>query len=317
MNNPSRPLDVAVGVVYDARGRVLVNQRPAGKSFPHKWEFPGGKIDGGESPSQALARELDEELGIAVKRQRPLISLRHEYDSGAVRLHVSEVLAFSGVPHGREGQVLKWVEPVELRRLDLLAANTAIVGAIMLPRFCLITDAQRFGVEETLQMLVRHLHEGRKLVIVREKAMERHALSSFVARVRTLCRSQGSFVCVHADSDFNEFEQADGIHLSADRLAGDGVPEDAGLVGVSCHTAEELENAGRLGAAYALLSPVRKTASHPDAEPLGWDRFAGLCDEAMMPVYALGGLELSDFPKAVDSGAQGVALLSAAWRRPG
>jgi 8-oxo-dGTP diphosphatase len=292
---------------------VLVDQRPAGKSFPHKWEFPGGKIEEGESAAQSLVRELQEELGIVAHSQRPLISFRHEYPGGAVLLHVKEVLSYSGNPHGREGQHLRWVETAELRDLDLLDANTVIVRAIRLPRFCVITDARRFGIEETLQLLQQHLQQSRKLVIVREKTMGVDALRSFIDRVRQLCGPHESPVCVHSDCGIADFDDVDGVHLPARELTRGGRPDGRCLVGVSCHSERELAQAGEMHADYALLSPVRWTASHPDVEPLGWHRFSELCCEAVTPVYALGGMQLSDCSKAIHNGAQGVAVLSAAW----
>lgn len=307
-------LDVAVGVVYDGRGRVLVAQRSCDRSFAGAWEFPGGKIEAGESPDAALARELIEELGITVAHQRPLISLRHSYEDFDVRLRVNEVLAFKGHPRGLEGQPLQWVEPGKLRRIDLLAANGPIVRAILLPRTCMITDARQFGEARTLDRLAQHLKVSRILVIVREKTMDRDRLAAFVARIRRLCQGSGSLVCVHADCDSGAFAEADGVHLSARRLRDGNGPDRGRLLGASCHSRAEIQQARRRGADYLLLSPVRRTASHPKAEPLGWDGFAGLCREASLPVYALGGMQLSDFETAIGHGAQGVAILSAAWQ---
>ncbi|MGA8259060.1 MAG: Nudix family hydrolase [Arenicellales bacterium] len=313
MNESGARIEVAVGVVYDARGRVLVNQRQAGKAFAGQWEFPGGKIETGESPPGALARELAEELGINVERQRPLICLSHRYENLRVRLHVNEVLAYGGVPRALEGQNLRWIEPEGLRKLDLLAADAPIVRAILLPRVCLVTDSKQFGVERTLGMLDEHLNRGRALVILREKTMDRDGLEAFADRIRDLCRAHDSLVCVHADCDFGDYTRVDGVHLSARRWARGERPR-AGLTGVSCHTVTEVREAHERGADYLLLSPVRRTPSHPQSEPLGWERFAAICREAGTPVYALGGMRLADFDEAADRGAQGVALLSAAWR---
>lgn len=315
MNNDSRTMTVAAGIVRDARGRVLVNQRPAGKAFAGKWEFPGGKIDSGETTAQALERELDEELGIAVQRQRPLIAFPYEYDDFTVRLRVNEVLDYKGEPAGREGQAIDWVEPEHLGRLDLLAANAPIVRAVVLPRACLITDTERFGVERTLELLARHTAARRVMVIVREKTMDRRELEGFVDRALAICWPRGSRVCMHADCDPDtDRPRADGVHWPARALERGALPAATGLVGVSCHSLDEIRAATRLGADYVLLSPVKRTGSHPDAEPLGWQRFAAICNEAATPVYALGGLSLDDQEEAFAHGAQGPAILSAAWR---
>lgn len=105
-------LDVAVGILFDARGRVLLAQRPAGKAYAGWWEFPGGKVEAGESIGEALARELHEELGITVTQSSPWLIRRHVYPHARVRLWFRRVDArlgqWSGQPFGREGQELVW-----------------------------------------------------------------------------------------------------------------------------------------------------------------------------------------------------------------
>ncbi|MBS1270300.1 MAG: 8-oxo-dGTP diphosphatase [Gammaproteobacteria bacterium] len=307
-------VDVAVGVIRDATGRVLVNRRRPGKSFAGQWEFPGGKIQASETVAQALSRELDEELGIHIKRQRPLISFSHRYRDGAVHLHVSEILSYRGTPTGREGQPLRWVESAGLDQIDLLDANAAIVRAIVLPRICLITDTRRFGVKRTLKILQQHVRQRDALVIVREKALARDPLLSFVGEVREICRRGASLVCVHADCNFDDYGNVDCIHFPSTTLEQDHSWTNAEWTGVSCHSGKELELAQGGGADYALLSPVMKTASHPPMAPLGWSRFVELGATVSAPVYALGGMEFTDFDTAVGHGAQGIAMLGAAWR---
>ncbi len=304
-----------MGIVRDSDGRVLVNQCRPGKPFAGRWEFPGGKIGPGETAAQALARELDEELGIAVRRQRPLISFPYRYDALTVHLHAHEVLDYEGTPSGREGQALDWVTPDALHRIDLLDANTPIVRAAVLPRICLITDTERFGETRTLELLSRHVETQRVLLIVREKAMAHDRLRTFVENARDICRANQSPVCVHADCQLDAAIETDGVHLPARALARHALPHHAGLTGISCHTANDLRQAAAGGADYVLLSPVKPTVSHPDATPLGWKGFRELVDEAPLPVYALGGLVLSELDEAAAHGAHGVALLSAAWKQ--
>ena len=301
--------------MYDPSGRVLVNQRPKGKMFAGRWEFPGGKIDTGETASQALARELDEELGIRIERQRPLISFTYEYDTLTVRLHVNEVLAYRGVPESLEGQAIQWVEPDNLGQIDLLDANAVIVKAIRLPRICLITDTRRFGVDLTLELLREHAERQRTLVLVREKTMAQNDLRPLVRAVAEICHAAGSLASVHADCAFDEYEAVDGIHFPARFPGRGGLPEGGQLVGVSCHSGRALESAGQGGADYAFLSPVNQTRSHPNAIPLGWQQFAQLCKPVPMPVFALGGMTPADLDTAIEHGAQGIAMLRAAWER--
>ena len=123
-------LHVAVGIVTDTRGRVLVDQRPTGSACSGQWEFPGGKIETGEIPSQALCRELHEELDIGVLDAKPLIVVPYDYDDRQVLLHVWRVLEYRGTPRGREQQPIRWVRLEEIAELDFLPANRPIINAL-------------------------------------------------------------------------------------------------------------------------------------------------------------------------------------------
>ena len=125
--DPKPTVRVVAALIYDERGRVLVTQRPAGKSRAGQWEFPGGKIEAGESGADALRRELREELGVQVTAARSLLELAHEYPEQQVLLSAWVVDAMQGVPCGREGQRLRWALPAALRALPLLPADLPIV----------------------------------------------------------------------------------------------------------------------------------------------------------------------------------------------
>jgi 8-oxo-dGTP diphosphatase len=122
---------VAAAVLYDSAGRVLLTQRPAGKTLAGLWEFPGGKLEPGETPEAALRRELFEELGITVRSCRPLMQLQHEYPERYVELLVWTVGHFDGEARGLEGQALRWVSVQELRTLALLPADLPIIDYLV------------------------------------------------------------------------------------------------------------------------------------------------------------------------------------------
>ena len=124
-------LSVVAGVLRDERRRVLIAQRPADKHMGGYWEFPGGKIAPGESAEAALARELDEELGITLRGCHRLLRLQHEYPDRSVELDVLIVEDYEGVPVGLEGQALKWVQTQELGHEALLPADRPIVEALV------------------------------------------------------------------------------------------------------------------------------------------------------------------------------------------
>ena len=125
------PVHVAVGVILDSSRRVLLTRRAADSHQGGLWEFPGGKVEPGESLAVALARELHEELGIRVRRSSPLLEVQHDYGDKQVRLDVHVVWEFEGQALGREGQPLAWVAGNELAQYSFPAANTPIVEAVV------------------------------------------------------------------------------------------------------------------------------------------------------------------------------------------
>ncbi len=132
---PARPLEVVAGALVDAHGRVLIASRPPGKAFAGRWEFPGGKRQPGETARDALARELAEELGIAVTAAEPLLAVRHRYPGASAEVCIEgwRVTAWRGEPHPLDGQALRWCPRAELPDADLLEADRALVTALVLP----------------------------------------------------------------------------------------------------------------------------------------------------------------------------------------
>ncbi len=121
---------VAAGILRDAAGRVLITERLCDGPFDGLWEFPGGKIGADETPSNALRRELAEELGIEVTGSQPYMDLHHEYPDRTVDLEFFLVTAWQGEPAGLEGQGVRWVLPAELDPAELLPADAPVVAAL-------------------------------------------------------------------------------------------------------------------------------------------------------------------------------------------
>ena len=128
---PAPALHVLVGLIVDERGRILINQRRPGTHMAGFWEFPGGKLADGETPRQALDRELAEELGITVLDAEPFMQHRHDYPDRRVLLDVWRVTGYTGVPQGLEAQALAWVPAAELIGFGLLPADRPIVDALL------------------------------------------------------------------------------------------------------------------------------------------------------------------------------------------
>jgi 8-oxo-dGTP diphosphatase len=122
---------VVAAAIFDASGRLLIAERPTGKHMAGRWEFPGGKVAAGESESDALARELGEELGIECVAARPMMRLRHRYPDREVELSMWVVEHYRGEPRGLDGQRLKWVERERLAGEDILEADRPFVAALV------------------------------------------------------------------------------------------------------------------------------------------------------------------------------------------
>ncbi|WP_145154468.1 Nudix family hydrolase [Pseudomonas oryzihabitans] len=308
-------LHVVAAVIRDPQGRILIAQRPAHKHQGGLWEFPGGKVEAGEAPAAALARELAEELGIQVTRARPLLQVRHDYPDQAVLLDVWQVDAFTGDAHGAEGQPLAWVAPRELADYDFPAANRPIVQAARLPERYLITPGE-LTTAELLNGLHRALDSGIRLVQLRTPDNFDPQYRDLAGDVQGLCTGRAQLMLKGPLEWLGDFPAA-GWHLTAEQLrryAPNGRPfPEHRLLAASCHDAEELALAQQMGVDFVTLSPVMPTTSHPGVPTLGWVKAQQLLADCNLPAYLLGGLGEDDLTSAWQAGAQGVAAIRAFW----
>lgn len=310
-------LHVAAAVIRGADGRVLIARRPEHKHQGGLWEFPGGKVEAGEAVEVALARELHEELGIDVIVSRPLIQVRHDYPDLAVLLDVHEVGAFTGEPHGREGQPLAWVAPRELPDYQFPEANRPIVAAARLPAQYLITPDE-LEPAELLRGVRRALADGIRLLQLRAPNMYSPEYRDLATDIQGLCAGKAQLMLKGPLEWLGDFPAA-GWHLTAAQLRkyapnGRPFPRQRWLA-ASCHDAEELALAAQMGVDFVTLSPVQATRTHPEAAPLGWEAAAQLIQGFNQPVYLLGGVGPADVEQAWRAGAQGVAGIRAFWPR--
>ncbi len=312
MDNPNM-LEVAAAIVQRPDGEFLLAERPAGKPYAGWWEFPGGKVEAGETPYHALVRELHEELGIEVDVAHPWLTRVYTYPHATVRLHFFRVVSWHGEPHGKENQRLSWQFPDVVAVTPLLPANGPVLRSLVLPSVCAITHAAELGVEVFLARLQVALLHGVKLIQVREKSMEAATLRAFAAEVVRRAHDHGARVVINGDADLAQKVGADGVQLNSAQLMALTTRPEVELVSASCHDRRELDRAAELELDFALLSPVLPTLSHPGAPVLGWEGFARLVKDLPMPVFALGGVSRADLNEAWRHGAHGVAMLRGAW----
>jgi len=307
-SHKDKPLQVAVGVVKNPEGKILISLRHAELHQGGLWEFPGGKIEASETAEQALIRELKEELNISVSAATPLITINHQYPDLSVKLKVFLVEQFSGEVKSLEGQPFKWVTPAELAHYAFPAANQPIITAARLPPYyAILDDADERLLLPNLQKL---LSRGIKLIQVRLKKLSPAAVATFIDQAYPLCQQQQALLLMNSAVDYPA--QVDGIHLTSQHLmALSKRPENSQWLAASCHNLEQLQQAQNIGVDFAVLAPVLATQTHPDAETLGWEIFSELITQVNFPVYALGGMSESCLATARQSGGQGIAAIRA------
>lgn len=316
------PIDVAVGVLIARDGSFLLAQRPQGKPMAGYWEFPGGKLEPGESVFDALVREFDEELGMHVVEAHPWARCVVAYRHATVRLHFWRSFeargGFTGEAHGREGQAFRW------ERIDALTAEPWLPGALpvkrwmRLPALYAISNAGAIGVDAFVDRL-KSAVDARAIeqLQLREPSLDARAFASLFDRVMPMCRDADVRVLVNSAHAARYWTQADGVHLTSRALRDHAARGDRPAVDwclASCHDADELDAAATVGCDAVVLGPVKPTSSHPDASPLEWHAFSREAAHAALPVYAIGGLERDDLADALAAGAHGIAMIRGAWQ---
>lgn len=308
---------VVVAVIENDRNELLLARRHDHQHQGGLWEFPGGKVNPGESAYAALERELHEELVITPVQARPLIRIPYEYPDRKLLLDVWRLTAFSGEPQGAEGQSLVWVHRQALTEYSFPAANRAIVSAAQLPSRYLITpDPGPFAEWPVfLQQLRASLKAGNRLVQLRAPTLERTSYLKLAQQVLDCCEEQGATLLLNGEPSLLDECDAAGIHLNSTRLMKISQrPLGADkLLAASCHNAQQLSQAEKIDVDFALLSPVKPTASHPEAQAIGWENFHCLSEQCRVPLYALGGMSPQDLPEAWRYGAQGIAAIRSLW----
>ena len=306
-------VQVAAAVIERADGSVLLAQRPHGKAYAGYWEFPGGKLEPGETPRAALVRELHEELGIAVTKASPWLVQEFVYPHAHVELHFFRVRAWDGDPVGHDGQAFAWQDPRDVRVAPLLPANTRVMQALALPLVYGITCAEDIGEAAFLARAERALAAGLRLLQIRERTWEMRRREAFAARVVALGARHGARALWNGDAADARRLGCAGVHWTAHALAtATSRPPDL-LVGASCHTHDDVQRASALGIDFVVLGPVHATPTHPDAAPLGWDGFSNAAEGTRVPIYALGGMAPGELDAAIAHGAHGIAMRRHAW----
>ena len=310
--------EVAAAVLLRGKATApefLLAQRPPGKVYAGYWEFPGGKVEPGETLYQALVRELQEELGITVDDVWPWLCCEFTYPHASVRLRFYRIHAWHGEIAPIEHSAFAWLkigEPAGVA--PILPANGPILQALELPPVYALSNAEENGVEAELQRIERALAGGLHLLQLRDKTLAPAQRLAFARAVMALAGGAAkACVLINDDQELARTVGAHGLHLSSQQLWQLDRRPDFARVAASCHGAADLTRAAQLGLDFVVLGPLLPTPSHPGATGIGWAEFSRLVERSPLPVYALGGMQPEMLETACHAGAHGVALMRG-WR---
>jgi 8-oxo-dGTP diphosphatase len=305
-------MHVVAALIENEHGEVLIAQRPAGRHHAGLWEFPGGKIDHGETPFDALRRELREELAIDIKSAVRVMTVVEPRPEGDLHLQAWRVLDYDGVPHAIEAPELRWIDPHLFDTSEMPPADHPIARCLQLPPNYVITPDLAGLAPRTAFEWVRGARiRGARLIRLRS-ADPGIRLDAGLLRdcEQDLAAVGGRIVVDLADLDHCQLAQT-GVHLrSRDLRPGRRPIAESRLLSASCHSEAELEAAEQLAVDAVLISPVLATASHPHHAALGWEGFRKLHAHTRLPAYALGGMKAEHLALARNQGAIGTAGIS-------
>ena len=298
---------ISLGIIKNSLGQILLAERPSGKHLSGYWEFPGGKVESGESFKMTLRRELLEEIDINVEAVKKIFEYRYRYPDRELHFQVFEVLKYSNEVKALESQNFQWVNECDIHKQKLPPANIALMNALKLPDLYMITY-YRANKEELYAYVKSQLLAGVSLVQFRAPQLNKSQYITQAVELCNLCDEYGGKLISNCELSWVDEIQPHGVHLSSARLQEASQHSDSGYYfSASCHDEREIMLANQLNVDCVLVGAVNVTRSHPDNLALGWNNFQRLCGLANIPVYALGGLVKDDLMRAKLSGAQGVA----------
>lgn len=289
-------VDVAIAILLH-KSKVLVGWRQANQHQGNKHEFPGGKIEEGETPEQACRREVYEEVGIGLKEWHQFDVIRHEYEDIIVTLHLfhtyvpDELLSLIHQPWS-------WFSRDQLADLNFPKANSTIIERLIWSHLIKISDQVDELPKTNSQMYLR---------------IESKDIEKLQQQLIKLSEQQLLKLIVNVDvwQQLNTVlqEKIKTVHLKQSQLMqlkkGDLVVAKRYIA--ACHDAVSVQHAHQIGCDAIFLSPVNPTATHPNSKVLGWDGFAALAQNSDTPVFALGGVAPADLEQAQKHNAYGLA----------
>jgi len=306
----TRPVTpVAVGVIVRTDGAVLLADRPAGKPYAGYWEFPGGKIESGESVEQALERELAEELGVRVRSTEPWTVLEYDYPHAYVRLHFQRIFDWLGTPHPVEGQQLMFLRPGENPPTPLLPAAIPALRWMQLPSVTAYSHQGSTSAEQAQQWVDRALARGLRQILWYEPLLAGKVLLAALRACSARARAFGARLLIDSRMDPHLPELGDGCFLATDQLRTTAVRPGFPWVGAGVRDQSDLAHAAALGCDFAVIEDEATHRSAAAGDALAtWELICTLCRDSPLPLYADLEANLENLRQARRHGAHGLAV---------
>ncbi|MEM7304319.1 MAG: 8-oxo-dGTP diphosphatase MutT, partial [Pseudomonadota bacterium] len=253
---------IVIAVVKNEVEKILVSRRKEDVDFPGFMEFPGGKVEAGESFKQALRRELYEEIGLQLGISHRLIEFNYKYDDSNIEFQVFFVSADTNKVIAKEAQELLWVNQHELNQLNFPPANRTIIDSINLPQAYMVADYSVFG-ESIVDDVKKNIESGISQIQFRGPSLDKQAYISIANTLSELCRKHNTRLIVNCDPTWSVDIKADNFHLNSPRLRHayqNGIDlAKHKIFSASCHNEEEIEFANSLGVRAILIGPIQFT----------------------------------------------------------
>ena len=313
----SRSINVSVGVIRDKDQKILISKRRQGVRHQGLWEFPGGKAKQNENPLETLKRELFEELDIQTVNALLMTELVEKVGNLTINFTLFNVFKWKRKAISKEKQQIEWVSENQLHKYKFPKINNIFCKFIRTPPLILVTD-QMNEPEKFFNELETFEDSGVDLVQLRPKIADAFRLDFFKSKIYQIANSLDLKLMLNGSLASFDSKIYAGLHLpfyEAAKLHSRPISNES-LLSTSCHSIEEVKHAELIDVDFLYLSPIKKTATHPSAEPMGWYKANELRQLTSFPVYALGGMTVDELYTAKSLGFRGIAVKGNLWNAP-
>lgn len=297
----SKVSKVSIGMIFK-KNKVLLSSR-TGDFMQGFWEFAGGKVEKNETALECLMREFLEEMDIIITNATLLRTITQTYPDRIVELSVFNIVEYTGVITPKEGQKVAWVDAENIDNYKLLPTVKNLLNFATLPKLYWITPTIDKNI---LQLVTQKIDNGITLVQLRSKVV---VDINIVKNIYQLCKKNQVKLMLNIPNVAECQNYFDGVHLTSKQLQ-QTTQKKYAYMSASTHNLEEVQIAERLGFDFVVLSPIKRTTTHPQALPLGFDVAKNIIERTQIPVYCLGGMSKNDLPKVLSSGGVGIAGIS-------